>query len=162
MKPWKVISKNRKQVDRDSVELHLEVERGGVVLDKIVSGATFYSVDMGGEVMLPDHSGTSEGRAEKMGHALTQVLIRAGKVVRGAIVTDDTLLFAAKEYCEAPALPLPDPPLIEQVFDLAAALEHQGSIAVQMLRTEAEAKSDGDRIGLIALAVIEAAIEELQ
>jgi hypothetical protein len=177
VKPWKVLSKERKQIDRDSVELHLSVERGGVVLDKIVSGATFYSVEVGGEVMLPDHSGTSEGHAALLGDALYKVLVKAGVLNTDAQVTGPGLLLAAEDYCrtvpavttidavappaaqvsvmvtQPPSPPTPAMPpsspndLYATVCQAASDLQATGVDVVRMLLSQMEQRSDGSPHG---------------
>ena len=52
MKPWRILSKTVVRVDRDSIELHLQVERDGKTRDAIVSGATFEEKNVGDEVEL--------------------------------------------------------------------------------------------------------------
>jgi hypothetical protein len=54
MKPWRVVSKECRRIDADSVELHLHVERDGVNRDAIVSGFTFDRTAVGDDVPLSD------------------------------------------------------------------------------------------------------------
>lgn len=168
MKSWKVIAKSEKRIDSSDVELHLTVERGGVTRDRIVSGATFYSVEVGGVVMLPDHSGTSESQVKLLGEALMNVLVRAGVINKDAPVTGPMLLLAAEGYCKSPPPVHAAPSLRGLLLQTAHEVDKSGADAAGALLSKLEEYGKGDcppeniRLTLLAMAMLEGAIEELR
>lgn len=156
MKPWKVLSKHEKRVDSDSVELHLQVERNGVQRDKIVSGATFYGVEIGGEVMLPEHSGGSEEQL----HAARSEIARLRGLVDCVTSPEPDSKFTAEQVdlrrrvIEMLRETLTATTLREQLLLVAERIDREG-VAVDLLDGV-----DGSRASLIALAMLDGAIEE--
>ena len=102
MKSWKVLEKYEKRVDRESVELHLKVERNGQERDAIVSGATWYPATVGGSIELSAHSGTSEAQVTALALALRRVLVRAGAIREEQSFDVASLLVEADKYAGSP------------------------------------------------------------
>ena len=98
MKPWRILKKDVKKVAEGEVELHMQVERNGVQRDKIVSGASYDAHNVGDEIMLPEHSGSSEEQVRALGDVLRRVLIKAGAIPKDLVVTGPQLLDAAEQY----------------------------------------------------------------
>jgi hypothetical protein len=98
MKEWLILKKTVKYIDADSNELHMTVERGGVQRDVIVSGHSFDSHKEGDGIMLPTHSGTSEGHAAALSVALHRVLVKAGALPKDLQLSGQDLLAAADKY----------------------------------------------------------------
>jgi len=163
MKPWKVLSKDRKQVDSDSVELHLRVERGGAQRDVIVSGATFYSVEVGGTVDLPTHSGASEEQARHLQDVLHRMLVRTG-LDWDASRTTAEIVSKAEEFIASPPVVLVERStepvsLQEQLMFVAGRIEAEG-VSAGLLDGVADGDEKFQRTKLIALAMLDGAIEE--
>ena len=98
MKSWLILRKDIKRIDAESEELHMTVERGGVQRDVIVSGHSFDKHQEGDEIMLPTHSGTSEGHASALSLALHRVLVKAGALPKDLQLSGPDLLAAADKY----------------------------------------------------------------
>lgn len=154
MKPWTVVEKTEKYIDKDSVELHLKVERGGAERDVIVSGATYYSVAVGGTVDLPLHSGTSEDKVHTLADALYRVLVRTGSVRNDRVSIAD-LIVAAEAYAASPKVP--EPTLIKQVVELGATLGTATTTELATLR-EQVAKLDQESARDVAIDMLDALI----